>query len=150
MKPLILASLLLASCPVMAASPVGPEAAALKFNQWYISQLIQDKNPLTDYSGLNPYVTTSTIAAIKNIYSADSNEIDVPDADMFIKAQDFGSDWQQVSVISSEYDPVCTQIYVAFGAKQEHTVIDCMVMENGKWKVQSVAGQKISRNINIK
>lgn len=150
MKHSILAGLLISSSAFAALSPGGPEATALTFNRWYISQLIQEKNPLADYEGLQPYVTANTIAALKTSNTADPDSEDVPDSDMFIKAQDFDDDWQQIEIVSSDLDPVCTQVYVSFGAEQKHTVIDCMVKENGTWKVQSVAGQKILRNVSLK
>lgn len=67
MKLLIFTSLLICTSAFATVSPTGPEAAALKFNHWYIAQLLKEKNPLTDYAGLKPYVTTSTIAALKNL-----------------------------------------------------------------------------------
>ena len=84
----------------------GAETAALNFNKWYVGQLMQDKSPLTDYSALSKYVTSDTISALKKLYSGDNNDVDVPEPDMFIKAQDFENDWNQVSVISSDFDPV--------------------------------------------
>ncbi len=69
---------------------------------------------------------------------------------MFIKSQSFDDAWQQIEIVSSHMDPVCTQVYVSFGAKQDHTVIDCMVKEDSVWKVQSVAGQEILRNVGLK
>ncbi|SQH38969.1 Protein of uncharacterised function (DUF3828) [Salmonella enterica] len=69
---------------------------------------------------------------------------------MFIKSQSFDDDWQQIEIVSSDLDPVCLQVYVSFGAKQAHTIIDYMVKENGIWKVQSVAGQEILRNVSLK
>lgn len=115
-----------------------PEATAVKFNQWYMSQLQHDKTPLTDYEGLAPYVTAKTISDLKTMYSGDSEDKDVADADMFIKSQDFDADWNIVSVVSSELDPVCTHVYVAFGKDKKHVVADCFVQENGVWKIQSV------------
>jgi len=150
MKGILLACLI--ACPIAFASvpPDGPEVAALKFNKWYIAQELKGKYPEGDYEGLRPYVTSNTITALKKSNSADPNIEDTPDADMFIKAQDWDDDWQQIEVVSSDYDPVCMQVYVSFGAKQEHTVIDCMVKEDGAWKVQSVAGQEILRNVSLK
>lgn len=69
---------------------------------------------------------------------------------MFIKSQSFDDGWQQIEIVSPDLDPVCLQVYVSFGAKQDHTIIDCMVKENGIWKVQSVAGQEILRNVSLK
>lgn len=150
MKPLIIIGLLICPSAFAGVPSDGPEVAALKFNHWYMSQLLQDKNPLADYDGLRPYVTSNTITVLKKSNSADPNIEDAPDADMFIKSQNFDNDWQQIEIVSSDYDPVCMQIYVSFGVKQKHTVIDCMVKENGVWKVQSVAGQEILRNVSLK
>ena len=69
---------------------------------------------------------------------------------MFIKAQDYSEDWRQIEIVSSDYDPVCMQVYVSFGTNKAHTVIDCMVQEGGAWKVQSVARQDILPNISLK
>ncbi|MFY7058210.1 hypothetical protein ACOT0M_17650, partial [Enterobacter cloacae complex sp. ZZL001] len=81
--------------------------------------------------------TSGTIAAIKEMYSGDSNDKDMPDADMFIKAQDWDDDWNQITVLHSDFDAVCTNVYVAFGKKQDHVIADCLVEEQGKWKVRS-------------
>ena len=113
------------------------EQAALKFNQWYIAQLNQNKPPVLNPDIMNDYVTSGTIAAIKKMYSGDSNEKDMPDADMFIKSQDWDEDWNQITVLHSEFDAVCTNVYIAFGKKQDHVVADCLVQEKGKWKIRS-------------
>ncbi|MCR5947222.1 DUF3828 domain-containing protein [Salmonella enterica subsp. houtenae] len=150
MKNLFIISLIFSCSASASVSPTGPEAAALKFNHWYIDQLLKGGNPLTDYAGLEPYVAANTIAALKISNTADPEVVDVPDSDMFIKAQNFEKNWQQIEIVSSDYDPVCMQVYVSFGAKQKHTVIDCMVKEDGAWKVLSVAGQEILRNVSLK
>ena len=150
MKTILITSLIFSCSAFASVSPTGPEAAALKFNHWYIDQLLKGKNPQADYAGLEPYVTAGTIAALKISNTADPNIVDVPDSDMFIKAQDYENNWQQIEIVSSDYDPVCMQIYVSFGTEQKHTVIDCMVKENETWKVQSVAGQEILRNVSLK
>lgn len=150
MRSLLISSLLLCSSAYAVVSPAGPEETALKFNHWYVEQLIKENNPLMDYTGLSLYVTSSTINALKIANAADPNIEDVPDSDMFIKAQDYSADWQQIEIVSSDYDPVCRHVYVSFGANKAHTVIDCMVKEDGVWKVQSVAGQKILPNISLK
>ncbi|EOZ9391171.1 DUF3828 domain-containing protein [Enterobacter cancerogenus] len=110
-----------------------PDVTALEFNQWYIAQLNQNNPPVLDPDSLHDYVASGTIAAIKELYSGDSNEKDMPDADMFLKSQD----WDQIKVLYSDFDAVCTNVYVAFGKKQDHVVADCLVQENGKWKVRS-------------
>lgn len=109
--------------------------AALTFNQWYIAQLNQDKPPVLNPDIMNDYVTSETVAAIKAMYSGDSNEKDMPDADMFIKSQDWNEDWDQITVLHSDFDAVCTNVYLAFGKTQDHVVADCLVQEkeNGKF-----------------
>lgn len=150
MKLLLISSLIFCTSTYAATPTAGPEEAALKFNHWYVEQLMIEKNPLADYSGLKPYVTSSTIDALKKSNAVDPNTEDVPDSDMFIKAQDYSEDWQHIEIVSSDFDPVCTQVYVSFGTKKPHTVIDCMVKEDGIWKVQSVAGQAILPNVILK
>ena len=83
MKPLYF--LLFALSPLATAENVyAPGQAALKFNHWYITQLNQNKPPVLNPDIMNDYVASGTIAAIKKLYSGDSNEKDMPDADMFI------------------------------------------------------------------
>ncbi|MGF6099729.1 DUF3828 domain-containing protein [Enterobacter sp. A4] len=124
--------------PFAVADSISPPGmAALKFNQWYIAQLNQDKPPVLNPDSRSDYVTSETIAAIKEMYSGDSNEKDMPDANMFIKSQDWNEDWEQITVLHSDFDAVCTNVYIAFGNKQDHVVTDCLVEEKGKWKVRS-------------
>ncbi|HDT2077755.1 DUF3828 domain-containing protein [Enterobacter cloacae] len=147
MKKILLAYLLLPSLS-LAAQKLPPEATtALQFNRWYISQIMSGKDPLTDYRTLSRYVTRETISKLKAMEKLDPNEYDVPDVDMFIKAQGYENDWGAVSTRALDYDAACMQVYISFGKKQEHTVIDCMVKEEGVWKIQSVAGVDIPNNL---
>lgn len=60
----------------------------------------------------------------------------------FLKSQYIGDDWtENVAISSYDWDPVCVNVNITFGKKKPHTVIDCMVNENGEWKVQSVAAR---------
>lgn len=142
MKNSLFACLFLSSLAFTAQGSMSPEStAALHFNQWYISQIMSGKEPLSDYTALEPYVTRDTISKLKALDKLDPNEYDVPDIDMFIKAQGYLDDWKKVSVVGSDYDAACMQIYIAYGEKKDHVVIDCMVKEDGVWKVQSVAAR---------
>ncbi|MDY1035869.1 DUF3828 domain-containing protein [Lelliottia sp. CFBP8978] len=145
MKKFIIAALFLPSIALADTAVLTPEAtAALNFNQWYISQIMNGKEPLSDYASLNSYVTSDTIGKLKALGKLDPNENDAPDADMFIKAQGYQNDWNRVTVVGTDFDAACMQVYVAFGMNKKHVVIDCMVKEDGAWKVQSVA----ARNLN--
>ncbi|EOU9530646.1 DUF3828 domain-containing protein [Cronobacter dublinensis] len=124
-----------------------PVTAAVQFNQWYIAQIARGKAPLTDYAGLSRYVTAGTLQKLKAQAALDPNDYDVPDVDMFIKAQGVGDDWQQITAVASDADAACNNVYIAFGKKQDHIVIDCMVEEGNVWKVQSVANVEFSRNL---
>lgn len=135
-KPLFFLLFILSSL-AGAETTYAPGLVALKFNQWYIAQLDQNKPPVPNPDIMNEYVASGTIAAIKEMYSGDSNDKDMPDADMFIKAQDWDDDWNQITVLHSDFDAVCTNVYVAFGKKQDHVIADCLVKEQGKWKVRS-------------
>ncbi|MBX8459688.1 YbjP/YqhG family protein [Enterobacter sp. RIT637] len=129
---------LFALSPFAVANSISsPGLAALKFNQWYIAQLNTNKPPVLNPDIMNDYVASGTIAAIKKMYSGNSNEKDMPDADMFIKSQDWDEDWDQITILHSDFDAVCTNVYIAFGKKQDHVVADCLVQEKGAWKVRS-------------
>ncbi|WP_152081213.1 DUF3828 domain-containing protein [Enterobacter oligotrophicus] len=147
MKKILLTALLLPSL-ASAAQKFPPEAtAALKFNRWYISQIMSGKEPLTDYAALSRYVTRGTISKLRAMDKLDPNEYDAPDADMFIKSQGYEDDWGTVSARALDYDAACVQVYISFGKKRDHTVIDCMVKEDEVWKIQSVAGAEIMDNL---
>ena len=105
------------------------------------------KEPLKNYEALRPYVTRDTISKLKAMDKLDPDEYDVPDVDMFIKAQGYEDDWGIVSARALDYDAACMQVYISFGKKRDHTVIDCMVKEDGVWKVESVASMNISDNL---
>lgn len=120
-----------------------PQKIALQFNAWYLKQVSQEKYPIQSGDDLQRFITIETL---KKLRLADQEEKktgdSLYDADFFIKAQYIGDDWaNNITVVSSDYDPVCTNVYIAFGKTRDHTVIDCMVKEDGAWKVQSVAAQ---------
>ncbi|NCI16165.1 DUF3828 domain-containing protein [Cronobacter muytjensii] len=148
MKSLLAIVLLWPLVSLAAANDVpAPVTAAVQFNQWYITQIARGKAPLTDYAGLSRYVIADTLQKLKAQAALDPNVYDVPDVDMFIKAQSVGDDWQQIAAVASDADAACEQVYIAFGKKQDHIVIDCMVKEGNAWKVQSVANVAFSRNL---
>ncbi|EOW6646115.1 DUF3828 domain-containing protein [Cronobacter muytjensii] len=148
MKSLLAIVLLWPLVSLAAANDVpAPVTAAVQFNQWYIAQIARGKAPLTDYAGLSRYVTADTLQKLKAQAALDPNVYDVPDVDMFIKAQSVGDDWQQIAAVASDADAACNNVYIAFGKKQDHIVIDCMVKEGNAWKVQSVANVAFSRNL---
>lgn len=150
MRKIILTALLL---PLIAsaAGKLPPEVdAALQFNKWYISQIMSDKQPEADYAALGKYVTRDTIHKLEAMDKLDPNEYDVPDVDMFIKSQDYYDDWDVVSAVGLDFDAACMQVYISFGKKKDHTVIDCMVKEDGTWKIQSVAGADVPDNLSTK
>ncbi len=148
MKSNLILAILFLPTLASAAQKFPPEvSAALQFNKWYISQIIIGKEPLKNYEALRPYVTRETISKLKAMDKLDPDEYDVPDVDMFIKAQGYEDDWGIVSARALDYDAACMQVYISFGKKRDHTVIDCMVKEDGAWKVESVASMNISDNL---
>ncbi|MCI1899776.1 MAG: YbjP/YqhG family protein [Enterobacter sp.] len=138
--------LFLCSCSALAAQR-DPVERAVEFNKWYVNQINNNVFPITDSKDIDKYVTASTMKKLR--HTQDDNYGDKGEpfyaADLFLKAQDIGDDWpNNVIAIAGDTDPVCVNIYIAFGKNRDHTVIDCMVKEDGVWKVQSVAGMNIS------
>ncbi|MDY1035864.1 DUF3828 domain-containing protein [Enterobacteriaceae bacterium RIT714] len=139
MKKIILL-LLIASSAL--ANTDDPALQAVKFNKWYVSQISENKFPITDSREIDQYVTASTMQKLRRTQEADYDDEPFYDADLFLKAQDIGDDWpDHVASVSVDTDPVCVNVYIAFGKDKKHTVIDCMVKEDGIWKVQSVAAR---------
>lgn len=130
--------LLIVSSSVMAGSYPVDQARnqALMFNKWYIKQISQGKYPITEGQELDKYVSANTL---KKLRQTNTNDEEDYDSDFFLRTQDYDDDWpENVSVIQSDHDPVCTNIYVAFGKDKKHVVVDCMIKESGTWKIQSV------------
>ncbi|HCJ6375868.1 DUF3828 domain-containing protein [Citrobacter sp. RHBSTW-00671] len=124
-----------------------PIARAFEFNKWYINQINKDIYPISSGHEIDSFVTSDTMKKLRHAQDPKYADDEFYDADFFIKAQYIGDDWPtNVTVVSSDYDPVCVNVYVSFGKKQDHTVVDCMVQENGIWKVQSVVGYEIYHN----
>lgn len=154
MKNYLFALLIVSTCAAAGsdvASSLQPEKAALAFNKWYIQQINADKYPITDGHEIDKYVTSDTMKKLRKAQDPKYADEMFYDADFFIKAQDWDDDWvTDVTVISADYDPACFNVWIAFGKKQQQIVVDCMAEENGVWKVQSVTGPLISRNITMK
>ena len=96
-KPLFFLLFILSSL-AGAETTYAPGLVALKFNQWYIAQLDQNKPPVLNPDIMNEYVASGTIAAIKEMYSGDSNDKDMPDAHNFTKLQDCDIDSNHITV----------------------------------------------------
>lgn len=139
--------LLLFSCSALANTD-DPVQQAIAFNKWYVNQINNDAFPITDNREIDKYVTASTMKKLRHAQDPRYADEEFYDADIFLKAQDIGDDWpDNVTAVAGDSDPVCVNVYIAFGKKQDHLVIDCMVKENGNWKVQSVASVKFWRNL---
>ncbi|MFJ5982850.1 DUF3828 domain-containing protein [Enterobacter cancerogenus] len=139
--------LLLCSCSALANTD-DPVQQAIAFNKWYVNQINNDAFPITDNREIDKYVTASTMKKLRHAQDPRYADEEFYDADIFLKAQDIGDDWpENVTAVAGDTDPVCVNVYIAFGKKQDHIVIDCMVKENGNWKVQSVASVGFWRNL---
>lgn len=152
MRNYLFALLIASTCATAGtdSASLQPEKAALAFNKWYMQQINADKYPITDGHDIDKYVTRDTMKKLRKAQDPKYSDEMYYDADFFMKAQDWDDDWvTNVTVISSEYDPVCLNVWVAFGKQQKYIVVDCMVEEAGSWKIQSVTGPLVSRNITL-
>ncbi|HII1671958.1 TPA: DUF3828 domain-containing protein [Salmonella enterica] len=154
MRNYLFALLIASTCATAgtdSAASLQPEKAALAFNKWYMQQINSEKYPITDGYQIDKYVTSDTMKKLRKAQDPKYADEMYYDADFFIKAQDWDDDWvTDVTVISSDYDPVCLNVWVAFGKQQKHIVVDCMVKEGDSWMIQSVTGPLVSRNITLK
>ncbi|MBA8104575.1 DUF3828 domain-containing protein [Citrobacter youngae] len=135
MKRLILFTFLFSSFAMAEIVPAYTQA--LKFNTWYIKQIAHNVIPVADNpTALEPFVSIDTLNKLKQAYM--NNELE---EDYFLKVQDFADeDWSKhISIDLTITDPICTNVYLTFGTgESSQKVIDCMVEENGVWKIKSV------------
>ncbi|MBN6043560.1 DUF3828 domain-containing protein [Citrobacter sp. ku-bf4] len=119
-----------------------PMQRALEFNRWYIKQVNNDHYPIKKGDEIDQFVTAGTMKKLRHADDPRYAEDEFYEADFFLKSQYIDDDWPDNVVITSYYsDPVCVNVNITFGKKKPHTVIDCMVKEDGAWKVQSVAAR---------
>lgn len=133
--------LLLAISSASIAGPKLPDAeqVALTFNKWYMQQINQEKEPI-EGTIIDKYVTRDTLKKLRMANKPQHADDMYYDSDFFIKTQDWDKDWvTDVTVLFGDYDPVCTTAYIAFGKNKKHIIADCMVQEDGEWKIQSVS-----------
>ena len=140
MKKLLL--LLLVTSSAMANNTNDPVNQAVAFNKWYVNQINNNNFPITDGKDIDKYVTASTMQKLRRTQDPNYDDEVFYSSDFFLKSQYIGDDWtENVAISSYDWDPVCVNVNITFGKKNPHTVIDCMVNENGEWKVQSVAAR---------
>lgn len=119
-----------------------PMQRALEFNRWYVKQVDNDRLPIIDGKEIDKYVTANTMQKLRHAEDPRYADDEFYEADFFLKSQYIGDDWvTNVAIESYDSDPVCVNVNITFGKKKRHTVIDCMVKENDKWKIQSVAAR---------
>lgn len=138
MKRLIFLTLLVAGSALANDDAHDASTQAVKFNKWYISQIINDVYPITDIQLLKPYVDIDTLNTLESSYLNDAEE---SGSDYFLKVQNFeDNNWKDnVSVKLAYPDPICMNVYVKLGTgKDSKQIIDCMVKQDGIWKVKYV------------
>lgn len=145
MNRLILLTLLLTGSALASDSDFRDASTqAVKFNKWYISQIINNVYPITDIKLLKPYVDNETLKTLETSYL---NDLEESGSDYFLKVQDFNdNNWKDnVSVNQAFPDPICMNVYITLGTgKDAKQIIDCMVKEKNTWKVKYVIDRNLS------
>ena len=119
-----------------------PMQRALEFNRWYVKQVNNEHYPIQEGNEIDKFVTASTMKKLRHADDPRYADAEFYEADFFMKSQYIGEDWaENVAIDSYDSDPVCVNVNITFGKKTQHTVIDCMVKEDGIWKIQSVAAR---------
>lgn len=128
-----------------------PVSRSVEFNKWYVNQINNDRYPITDGIEIDKYVAVNTLKKLRHAQDPKFADDEFYEADIFTKSQYIGDDWpENVTAIAGDTDPVCVNVYIAFGKKKRHIVIDCMVKEGGIWKVQSVASHEYNENLSVR
>jgi hypothetical protein len=118
---------------------IGPTTVLRTFYHWYLTELINDRNPMhDDRSKLETYVSKALLTEIDR-RSEGPNRLD---EDYFIKAQDFLEDWESNVRVSDVHveDNVATAV-VTLGATKEslHILALSLTRDGMSWKISKVS-----------
>jgi hypothetical protein len=121
------------------ADQIGPTAVLRTFYHWYLTELINDRNPMhDDRSKMETYVSKALLTEIDR-RSESPNGLD---EDYFIKAQDYLEDWESNVRVSDVHieDNVATAVVTLGAAKEsQHPLALSLTRDGMSWKISKVA-----------
>ncbi|HEY2453700.1 MAG TPA: hypothetical protein VGI71_13905 [Scandinavium sp.] len=145
MNKLNAAFMLLISSTASTAS-TAPQSA-LEFNKWYLEKFQNTDEYTVGSKAIEKFVMADTLKILRkndaDTWAYEKKTGDMPDfaydADYFTKTQDISEDWpSNITLVSELKDPICYNVYLAFGKDKKHILADCMVKDGNTWKVRSV------------
>ncbi len=122
------------SVPVSASTDTAPEEVVQQFYRWYLHTLNANKQPIKQQATLHKWVTRATIAALNKAERA--GELD---ADWFLDAQDFNSEWER-NINTSKATiraNTATLLLTLKGENWTHKLKITLKREDGGWKISN-------------
>jgi hypothetical protein len=120
-----------------------PQEAAPAFYRWYLTELANHRDPLSQDRGkIESYVTKTLLQEIDRRI----NSPDGLDEDYFIRAQDYLDDWMKEIVVSDvRIQGQNASEIVTLGATKEsrHRLALKLVNEGGSWKISKVGSPPV-------
>jgi len=123
----------------VATPPPKPDAVIREFYQWYVHEVIQNKDPLTaGRKTMRKYVTARLLGAIDRMAKGP----DGLDGDYFLDAQDFDNDWEKNIAVSNLVvkTTIATATVALKGKDMNRNLQLTLKQEAGVWKIDKVVG----------
>ncbi|PAT00191.1 MAG: hypothetical protein BSR46_03850 [Candidatus Dactylopiibacterium carminicum] len=115
-----------------------PEAVTIRFYDWYLQALTQNRDPIQDEPRmLEAFVTRALVAEIHRRM----HDPDGLDSDYFIRAQDYLDEWLgniATSSVRMQGQTATLRVTLGNSAATLHRLQVDLIIEDGHWKIRRV------------
>ena len=127
--------------PLPAAESLAtPEGCIRGFYQWYVTNLVANRDPMKQRTELRRYATERLLKELSKMKMGP----DGLDGDYFTDAQDFDPLWAKnisVSAVKTQGDKSSANVLLNGSQGMKKNLVVQLVKENGTWKVDKVQGR---------
>jgi hypothetical protein len=130
----------LSAGPIVAAeTSATPEECIRNFYRWYVTNLVANRDPMTQRKEIRNYATERLLKEIDRMAKGP----DGLDSDYFIDAQDFDPLWAKnisISAVQTQGDKSNAHVFLKGAQDMKRKLLVYLVREAGSWKVDKVKG----------
>jgi hypothetical protein len=139
--PLLVGLCLCALLPLEAAETAAtPEGCIRGFYQWYVTNLVANRNPMKQRTELRRFATERLLRELSKMKTGPEGL----DGDYFTDAQDFDPLWAKnisISAVKTQGEKSSAHVLLNGSQGMKKNLVVQLVKENGTWKVDKVQGR---------
>jgi hypothetical protein len=139
--PLVVGLCLCALLPLEAAETAAtPEGCIRGFYQWYVTNLVANRNPMKQRTELRRFATERLLKELSKMKMGP----DGLDGDYFTDAQDFDPLWAKnisISAVKTQGEKSSAHVLLNGSQGMKKNLVVQLLQENGTWKVDKVQGR---------